>query len=40
MICHYLTNILLLFDLNIKNTAKREEYELYFIPVSYIRSLK
>lgn len=40
MICHYLTNILLLFDLDIKNTAKREEYELYFISVSYIRSLK
>ena len=40
MICHYLTNILLLFDLDIKNTAKREEYEPYFISVSYIRSLK
>ena len=40
MICQIMTNILLLFDLAIKNTAKREEYELYFIAVSYICSLK
>lgn len=40
MICHYLTNILLLFDSAIKNTEKREEYELYFIPVLYIHSLE
>lgn len=32
MICHYLTNILLLFDLDIKNTAKRKNTNFTLFP--------